>query len=217
MSISCPRCDGSGAWRLADGRYRCKSCRSRFSNASIWRSFRIADSRKALLLERFVFGTPIRRQRFRPAASAPTAERFYRAIRAYCLLETARCTPAHAAAGTMIAVTDRGAFVVGSRLCPGKLPLNATTWQTPAVPHQIHGVEVVPCSGDETAVGAFLAFGSHWIDIWGQYPGRSTDLLIAEICWRFNHRDSDVFRLLLEGLKKTSRNDVSAILASWRG
>lgn len=217
MSISCPRCEGSGAWRLADGRYRCKTCRSRFSNASIWRSFRIADSKKSLLLERFVFGTPIRRQRFRPAASAPTAERFYRAIRAYCLLESARYPVAATLPNSAVAVTDRGAFVAGSRLCRGRQPLGAAALHLPGASHRILGVEVAPYGVDETAVGAFLAFAGHWIEIWRHYPGRSTDLLIAEICWRFNNRDSDVFKLLMEGLKRTSRNDVAGILASWRG
>jgi transposase len=44
----------------------------------------LAEATKRRLLELFVLGVPVYRQRFRAPASAPTIERFYRLVRACC-------------------------------------------------------------------------------------------------------------------------------------
>ena len=44
----------------------------------------MGEATKRRLLELFVLGVPVYRQRFRAPASAPTIERFYRLIRACC-------------------------------------------------------------------------------------------------------------------------------------
>lgn len=80
----CLRCSKYGAWRLADGRLKCPHCGGRYQPRKIWDLSRLPAAEKRRLLERFALGVPVYRQRFRRAASAPAAERFYRLIRATC-------------------------------------------------------------------------------------------------------------------------------------
>jgi hypothetical protein len=164
------------------------------------------------LVERFVFGTPIRRQRFRPAASAPTAERFYRTIRAYCLLDTARQCLQGPTPDLSVIATRSGAYLVGTHLA-NQRNLRAISWPDSSKEgaHQVMGVDVITQDYDEPLAGAFLAFSNHWIDIWRPRPGQSLELFLAEICWRFNHRDQDTYKLLVRGLRGTSKSSIETI------
>jgi hypothetical protein len=37
------------------------------------------------------------------------------------------------------------------------------------------------------------------------------ELFLAEICWRFNHRDQDTYKLLVRGLRGTSKSSIETI------
>ena len=80
----CPKCVRTRSYRLSDGRYKCKACGQRYAWKTVWSSSRLPERTKHRLLEWFVFGVPVYRQRFRAIASRPATERFYRLIRACC-------------------------------------------------------------------------------------------------------------------------------------
>ena len=80
----CPRCASSRAYLLGDGRWKCRSCRHRYSITTVWDSVRLSSHAKARLLDMFVLGVPVWRQRFQRPASAASMERFYRLCRACC-------------------------------------------------------------------------------------------------------------------------------------
>lgn len=80
----CRKCGKYKAWRLADGRLKCPNCGRCYRWREIWSLCRLPERTKNVLLERFALGVPVHRQRFRRAASAAAAERFYRLIRATC-------------------------------------------------------------------------------------------------------------------------------------
>jgi len=64
--------------------------RARYTQATAWTASRLTDGTKCRLLELFVLGVPVYRQRFRALASAPAIERFYRLVRA-CALMSRNC------------------------------------------------------------------------------------------------------------------------------
>lgn len=72
---------------LSDGRVKCPNCGARYKRRQIWDKSRLSNTAKNRLLEMFVLGVPVYRQRFRSQVSAPAAERFYRLIRATCALQ----------------------------------------------------------------------------------------------------------------------------------
>ncbi|MEY8173186.1 hypothetical protein AB9D46_19840, partial [Burkholderia multivorans] len=78
----CPECATSRPYELSDGRYKCRSCGKKFSWTSVWDSVRLSSRQKTRLLELFVLGVPVYRQRFDTSISAKSRERFYRLIRA---------------------------------------------------------------------------------------------------------------------------------------
>lgn len=82
----CPRCETARPYFLSDGRHKCRRCGHRFSWTSAWNSSRLRGPTKLRLLDLFVLGVPVYRQRFRDDASIPTRERFYRLLRACCAL-----------------------------------------------------------------------------------------------------------------------------------
>ena len=82
MKRRCKYCNSKQLWQLADGRNKCKVCGRRFRLQSVWESNRLPDATKRKLLERFVLGVPVYRQRFRLQASCSAGERFYRWVRA---------------------------------------------------------------------------------------------------------------------------------------
>lgn len=78
----CPECSASRPYKLSDGWFKCRVCGKRFSWTSIWDSVRLSSREKTHLLELFVLGVPVYRQRFDTSVSAKSRERFYRLIRA---------------------------------------------------------------------------------------------------------------------------------------
>lgn len=80
----CPDCGAGKAYKLSDGRLKCRVCGKRFSWTSAWDSVRLSGRAKSRLLELFVLGVPVYRQRFDTSISAKAKERFYRLCRAYC-------------------------------------------------------------------------------------------------------------------------------------
>ena len=81
----CTACGRARFWALADGRFKCKACGHRQRDElSAWDSVWLSDAQKRQLIERFVLGVPIYRQRFRPVCGANTAEKVYRLLRACC-------------------------------------------------------------------------------------------------------------------------------------
>ena len=80
----CSRCNHTRAYELADGRLKCRACGHRYTQSTAWTASRLTDGTKRRLLELFVLGVPVYRQRFRALASAPAIERFYRLVRACC-------------------------------------------------------------------------------------------------------------------------------------
>ena len=81
----CPKCGFTRSWSLADGRFKCKRCSTRYRpnvDRSIWASFRLSEKTKVTLLDYFLLGVPSYRLRFHSLACRSTRERFFRAIRA---------------------------------------------------------------------------------------------------------------------------------------
>ena len=82
----CPCCQAMPAWILGDGRFKCRACGTRYSYKSVWDSVRLPDATKERLLDAFVHGVPVYRQRFDDGACVDSRERFYRLTRACCAL-----------------------------------------------------------------------------------------------------------------------------------
>lgn len=82
----CPECTYSRAWHLSDGRFKCRRCAHKYTWQTAWDASRLPEAEKRKLLELFVYGVPVYRQRFRARACAPAIERFYRIIRCCCAL-----------------------------------------------------------------------------------------------------------------------------------
>lgn len=81
----CPGCECARAWRLADGRFKCRRCGRRYRGVeagSVWNFFRLSGATKDRLLDYFILGVPSYRLRFHDLASTPTRERFFRIVRA---------------------------------------------------------------------------------------------------------------------------------------
>ena len=83
----CPTCGGKRAYKLNDGRRKCRACGQRYRWVNVWDSVRLSTRTKTRLLDMFVLGVPVWRQRFQAPASAPSMERFYRLCRACCAWE----------------------------------------------------------------------------------------------------------------------------------
>ncbi len=77
----CARCGFGWSWRLSDGRLKCRRCGHRFCVRTLWDASRLDSRVKTELVQRFVWGVPVYRQRFSLVASRPATERFYRLIR----------------------------------------------------------------------------------------------------------------------------------------
>jgi hypothetical protein len=84
------------------------------------RELNLSPERVRALLERFVLGVPVYRQRFRPLASVPTTEQFYRLIRVQGVIPRAclafpRCYRGQGL--PHVHVTDTRADAVAGRHC----------------------------------------------------------------------------------------------------
>jgi len=82
MKRFCPSCQYRWAYKLSDGRFKCRRCGQRYIIQTVWTACRLPDRIKLKLLECFVFGVPAYRLRFRLSASPPAIKRFFRLIRA---------------------------------------------------------------------------------------------------------------------------------------
>lgn len=82
----CPSCSFTRAWALGDGRLKCRRCGRKYSLRTMWSASRLPEATKRKLLELFVLGVPVYRQRFREYASPEATERFYRITRLCCAL-----------------------------------------------------------------------------------------------------------------------------------
>ena len=83
----CPECEFTWAWKLADGRFKCRRCGKRYAWILAWNASRLSDAKKRKLLEYFVLGVPVYRMRFRVNASLSSIERFFRLVRAVMAFE----------------------------------------------------------------------------------------------------------------------------------
>ena len=83
----CPRCQARPAWRLGDGRFKCRACGARYSWKSVWDSIRLPETTRLELLHAFVDGVSAYRQRFDRGACVDSRERFYRLARACCAVD----------------------------------------------------------------------------------------------------------------------------------
>src|SRR5262245_54882407 len=101
----CPTCQHRQAWTLGDGRFKCRCCGTRYSWTSVWDSVRLDASTKERLIESFVDGVPVYRQRLHIDACLCSQERFYRVLRACCahhehlhepLGQSIECVPSYA-------------------------------------------------------------------------------------------------------------------------
>lgn len=81
MKRYCPHCHYHWAWKLSDGRFKCRGCGHRYTFQTYWNICRLPNRAKKKLLEYFVLGVPVYRLRFRGPASLPTMQRFFRNIR----------------------------------------------------------------------------------------------------------------------------------------
>jgi transposase len=77
----CSTCGYTRAWKLADGRLKCRRCGKRYIWKTVWDVSQLPADSKRKLVKYFVLGVPSYRARFRGLASPPTIERFFRLIR----------------------------------------------------------------------------------------------------------------------------------------
>lgn len=252
----CPHCLFSRAYRLADGRRKCRRCGRRFRPASVWDSSRLSPKAKRLLLERFVLGVPVYRQRFRAVASAPTAERFYRLIRAAMAfaedlrepfageLELDETTFGGARHG------KRGWGAAGKVIVFGIIKRNGQVKARPIASHsrsavlqqiQAHTREgslyytdewqayaTLRTRGDHVVIRkekgrpvgrehingieGFWSYAKHWLYPYRGVPTRYFHLYLAEVCYRFNHREQDLVPVLQQLMTRVSYTDAKKIL-----
>jgi transposase len=83
----CPVCEQKNAYKLSDGRFKCRACGFRYSWTSVWDSSRLSEANKRQLVKFFAIGVPVYWQRFRNDTSRSSKERFYRLMRACCAHE----------------------------------------------------------------------------------------------------------------------------------
>lgn len=248
----CPSCEFTRAWALDDGRFKCRRCSTRYTWKTVWSASRLPDAAKRRLLELFVFGVPVYRQRFREAASAPAAERFYRLIRACCAHAEGLREPFEGnvecdessfgghrkgkrgwgAAGKVIVlgIAKRNgmvrAFPLQARtqaevihlVCehtkPGSL-YYTDQWQAYASLRLVGEHVVVrkekgrPKGRDHiNGIEGFWSYAKNWLYPFRGVPRKFFHLYLGEVCFRFNHRNEDIFPLLFKRLKATPIGEI---------
>lgn len=242
---NCPKCTYSWAWQLADGRFKCRRCGSKYTWKSAWELSRLSEAEKRRALELFVFGVPVFRQRFRAQASPPALERLYRIFRTCCAhLEECRepfegrleCDESSfggyrkgkkgwGAAGKVIVLgiikrngqvkafplqrhTQQEMFeLVCEHTLPGSL-YYTDDWRAYAS-LRVRGDHVVvrkekgrPKGRDHiNGIEGFWSYAKNWLYPFRGVPRKTFHLFLGEVCFRFNHRDEDMFPILLKALK----------------
>jgi transposase len=257
----CPECGHTRSWRLADGRLRCRRCRTRYRWTSAWDGVRLSEATKRRLLELFVFGVPGYRLRFRAGVSAPTIERFFRLVRACMALAEDLRAPFEGAVECDEAVfggrrrgTKRGWGAPGKVIVVGILKRNGYVRVRAIDTHSeratvnlvcthtrpgslyytddwrayaslaLRGEHVVvrkergrPLGRDHiNGIEGFWSYAKHWLYPYRGVPRKLFHVYLGEIAYRFNHRDEDLFPLLIKQLKGTPRAEVDAILVQIR-
>jgi transposase len=64
-------------------------------------------------------------------------------------------------------------------------------------------------------IEGFWSYAKHWLYSYRGVPTRYFHLYLAEVCYRFNHRDQDLVPLLAKLMKRVSRSDVQRILVQF--
>jgi transposase len=247
MRRACPQCGHHWAWALADGRFKCRRCRHRYTFRFAWDALRLSERAKLKLLDYFVLGVPAYRLRFRGPASRPTAEKFSRVIR-HVLSVAEECAEPFAgaiecdeamfgghregkrgwgAAGKVIVLgilqrdgvvrvfpiqgRGRGTIerLVVEHTRPGSL-YYTDDWQAYAG-LSVRGSHVVvrkergrPRGRDHiNGIEGFWSYAKHWLYHYRGVPEKFFHLYLGEISFRFNHRNEDLFPLVLKLLRQT--------------
>lgn len=223
MSRRCPSCSAKPAWGLSDGRWKCRRCGTRYRYRTAWDAQRISSREKNRLLEFFVLGVPAYRLRFRVSLSPSTVERFYRVVRAALAHQQGLAAAAAApdddlwSLGLML---EQGRI----RLLPGedrRPQLVNTDYRPSAEPVQA----MLELRGDRlelrrppVAAGAgdgienFWSFVNHWLHPYRGLPRKNLPLYLAEICFRYNHREQDIFPLLNRRLRSTPLQEIATLI-----
>jgi transposase len=221
----------------------------------VWESSRLSEAEKKRLLELFVYGVPVYRQRFRARASAPAIERFYRIIRGCCALHEGCQEPfagilecdessfgghrkgkrGWGAAGKVIVLGiikrngrvkafplehRRRQEVLGliyEHTLPGSL-YYTDDWQAYGS-LRIQGDHVVVCKEKGRPKGrdhingieGFWSYAKNWLYPFRGVPRKNFHLFLGEVCFRFNHRNDDLFPILLKMLKSTPAQELAKI------
>jgi len=255
MRRRCPACGGNRHWKLGDGRFRCRRCRTRFRLKTAWEMSRLPEATKRRLAEMFALGVPAYRLRFRIAASGRSIERFYRIIRACCMLEEGMSAPFDGAIEcdeTMIGGRHkgkRGWGAAGKVIVFGILKRNGRVKVFPVSDRKhatllslvrehtkpgslyytddyqayaslgLRGEHVVvrkeggrPKGRDHiNGIEGFWSYAKNWLYPLRGIPRKNFHLYMAEICWRFNHRNQDLYPLIIKMLKNILASDIGKI------
>lgn len=220
MSRRCPECAAKPAWALSDGRWKCRRCGTRYRYRTAWDAQRISSRDKNRLLEFFVLGVPAYRLRFRMTLSPSTVERFYRIAR----LALARDQGIHGvvvdagAAPPSLAVTlEHGR--IGLWPLQASLPraANADCCDSGGFAQAVlewHGERPVlrrpPVAvGSSDGIENFWSFASHWLHSYRGMQRKNLPLYLAEICFRYNHREQDLFPLVNRLLRTTPLQQIA--------
>ena len=65
-------------------------------------------------------------------------------------------------------------------------------------------------------IEGFWSYAKHWLYPYRGVPRKNFHLYLGEICYRFNHRNEDIFPLIINILKKTDYNKIQPILVRIR-
>ena len=252
----CPDCGAGKAYKLSDGRLKCRACGKRFSWTSAWDSVRLSSRAKIRLLELFVLGVPVYRQRFDTSVSAKAKERFYRLCRACCAqvehlrepfegaLECDETTFGGARHG------KRGWGAAGKVIVFGIVKRNGQVKAMPIAAHcradvmrqiqahtregslyytdewqayatlKMRGEHVLirkekgkPVGRDHiNGIEGFWSYAKNWLYPYRGVPQKFFHLYLAEVCYRYNHREQDLKPLLRKLLQSTAIHELKPIL-----
>ena len=252
----CTECGYTRAWKLEDGRFKCRRCGRRYTWTTVWEASRLPTSTKRKLVEYFALGVPSYRIRFRDLASPPTIERFFRLIRAVLAYEEQCREPflgavecdetmfggrrpgkrGWGAAGKVIVlgilkrngqvrvfpVQGRSGAEIISLVCahtrPGSL-YYTDDWHAYASLAVRGDHIVVRKEGGRpkgrahiNGIEGFWSYAKHWLYPYRGVPRKFFHLYLGEVSFRFNHRDEDLFPLVLRLMKRVSVTDIKPIL-----
>jgi transposase len=237
VMMECPVCNTIRPYKLADGRFKCRACGTRFSWTSAWDSVRLEAATKHRLTEMFVLGVPIYRLRHRKDASAPTKERYYRLLRACCALAEGLGDPFQAGPGghIMLRITEAGGKIAVTPVAIGAEPEAAGFISRPqrtGRPWFIdpqHALVMLALKGEHVLIGGNGEAGpATWSNpvisaFWSQArKGMETlrgmrlryfHLHLGEACYRYNHRDADLKPLLLALMRGTTIREINQVIA----